>query len=132
MIEDINWEKILNGYKYGKTTYLLPQNNYGSNNPINNLIIKEITIKLTITPLPTEITGDITVINIDNMISNLNINNWVNSLTNVEKIGCRVVIRKIDDSNNIITYNDGIIDYKFINKKGEYIVLYWDGLKFVI
>jgi hypothetical protein len=130
MFQDINWEKILNGYKYGKTTYLLPQNNYSSS--INNLVIKEFTINLSSETLPTDIIGDITVINIDNMTSNLNINNWISSLINVEKIGCRVVIRKIDDSNNIITYNDSIIDYKFINKKGEYIVLYWDGLKFVI
>jgi hypothetical protein len=51
--------------------------------------------------------------------------------TNLPK-GARVILRKIDTNRGRITYNDSVIFYNFVKKKGEYIELIWNGTKFII
>jgi hypothetical protein len=46
--------------------------------------------------------------------------------------GCRVILRKVDASTYKIKYNDGVIAYNFINRKGEYIELHWTGERFIV
>jgi len=48
------------------------------------------------------------------------------------KTGAKVTLRKIDNTNGKINYNDGVYFYKFVNKQGEYLSLFWDGLKYII
>jgi hypothetical protein len=45
---------------------------------------------------------------------------------------CRVILRKVDASTYKIKYNDGVIAYNFINRKGEYIELHWTGERFIV
>jgi len=46
--------------------------------------------------------------------------------------GCRVILRKVDKSVYKIKYNDGVVAYNFINRKGEYIELHWTGERFIV
>lgn len=55
-----------------------------------------------------------------------------NQLPTNLKTGALVTVRKIDTTPYKITFNDGIINYSFINKQGEYLSLLWTGTKYVI
>ena len=55
-----------------------------------------------------------------------------NQLPTNLKVGARVILRKIDTNRGRITYNDSVIFYNFVKKKGEYIELIWNGTKFII
>jgi hypothetical protein len=46
--------------------------------------------------------------------------------------GCRVILRKVDKSVYKLSYDDGLVAYNFINRKGEYIELHWTGVRFII
>jgi hypothetical protein len=69
---------------------------------------------------------------------NINVNtmdfdiDFTNQLPVVLVAGSRVVIRKRDSSLYKIIYNDGFENYTFVNKKSEYIELYYNGLTWII
>lgn len=44
--------------------------------------------------------------------------------------GTVFTIRKTDTSQNIIQFNDGVIDYTFVDRPGDHICLYWTGTNF--
>jgi hypothetical protein len=72
-------------------------------------------------PLPV-ISNDTKVayIDIQAMTADYDITGW--SASNLDGV-CDIIIRKIDDSPYKITFSDGVVDYKFIDLKGEYISL---------
>lgn len=68
-------------------------------------------------------------INVNSMVANIDFTS--NLPTNLQK-GARIIIRKRDISSFKIIYNDGYENYSFINKKGEYIELYYNNITWVI
>lgn len=76
--------------------------------------------------LPTMFTNGTTelFLDISNMDSDVDLTSWLP--TNLAK-GARIRIRKIDNSPYKITFTDNVLTYRFIDKKGEYIDLNWDG-----
>lgn len=67
-------------------------------------------------------------IDVDNMTSDINLETYLPTFD----IGTHVRVRKIDTSSYAIRYNDGIIQYTFIQLPGEYITMQWDGTKFLV
>lgn len=51
--------------------------------------------------------------------------------TNLKK-GARLILRKIDTKRGRIVYDDGIIFYNFVRKKGDYLELIWNGTIYII
>lgn len=51
--------------------------------------------------------------------------------TNI-RIGARVTLRKVDSTIHRLIFDEGTVNYRFINKKGEYLELYWTGTKYII
>lgn len=68
-------------------------------------------------------------IDVASMSSNID---FTNNLPSNLPTGCRLVIRKLDSSLFKIIYNDGLENYTFVNKKSEYIELYYNGLSWII
>lgn len=61
-------------------------------------------------------------IDIDNMTSNISLDSYVQTGA-IENAKFR--FRKIDTSPFKITFNDGVVDYDFVNERGEFICLTW-------
>lgn len=90
----------------------------------------EITFDVTNDTLPI-VSPSVNYLNIDfdNFNGDIDLTNQLP--TNLPK-GARVILRKIDTNRGRITYDDSVIFYNFVNKKGEYIELIWNGTKFII
>jgi hypothetical protein len=90
----------------------------------------EITWDVTADTLPiTSTSVDVLNIDFDNFNGNIDLTGQLP--TNL-KVGARVVLRKIDTKGGRILFDDGVISYNFINKKGEYLTLFWNGTKYII
>lgn len=67
-------------------------------------------------------------INVDNMTSSIDVTNYTNAnlLLNSE-----VIFRKMDTSSFKIEFNNGQVDYDFVDNRFDYISLRWDGTKLI-
>lgn len=81
--------------------------------------------------LPIVVSGNVSslVVNLDNFDADINLTNQLP--TNLKK-GARCILRKIDTTGFKMTYSDGVINYDFVDRQGEYLELYWTGSKYTI
>ena len=103
---------------------------------INNLSFDEVVVdyndfEIQVTDsLPNSFPECTNKVNIDiTLTSDLDITNW--SPSGLCK-GAVVSIRKIDENCTKLIFNDGVILYDFVDKKGDYLTLFWNGVKFKI
>lgn len=81
--------------------------------------------------LPITVANDINFLLVDFFNFDADIDVSSDLPTNLCK-GSRVVLRKKDNSAGRLLWSDGVIDYKFVNRAGEYLELWWTGTKFTI
>lgn len=73
--------------------------------------------------LTSGITTDTLWIDVDNMTSDFTISAWIPT----DLSDCAIVrVRKIDTSTNRIIWNDGVHNYRFVNRKGEFLTFRYD------
>jgi hypothetical protein len=46
--------------------------------------------------------------------------------------GSKVILRKIETDRFKVIYDDGTIEYSYMNRAGDYLELEWTGIKFIV
>ncbi len=82
--------------------------------------------------LPAATAADQTVnwyVDIDGMAADIDASNWAPTGL---KAGATVRLRKVDNSPHRVIFADLVTTYGFVDKRGEYVTLKWDGAAFQI
>lgn len=95
------------------------------------LTFEEQSFDVTNDSLPITVANNISVLNVDFDNFDADIDLTGQLPTNLIK-GSKVTLRKIDNTLFKILFDEGVVLYDFINSKGDFITLYWNGTKYII
>lgn len=94
-------------------------------------VFEEKTFDVTNQTLPITANNDTTHLNVNFFNFDQDLDLTGNLPINLQS-GSKVVLRKTETNQFKLSYNDGIVNYNFVDRNGDYLTLFWTGSKYTI